>query len=128
MEQQAIPGFLKIAEEKWKLRVPDEPFPISFCRSNFGEMLQKESILGSNFILLTLCVIHFMPGLYGLSAYTAEQRTKEIGIRKVMGASASSIVVMLKPEIHTVGHDRSLISIPLATGSFTNGWKDLPTA
>jgi putative ABC transport system permease protein len=115
LEAQAIPGFLKAAEAKWKQTVPDEPFRYHFMDDNFGELLQKEAVFGKSINVFTLLAIFISClGLYGLSAYTAEQRTKEIGIRKVLGASASNIVVMLNRKFTVLVLVAVLISIPLS--------------
>lgn len=88
--------FLLAAELKWKQLVPAEPFQYHFLDDNFGELLKKEKVFGKAIGFFTgLAIFISCLGLYGLSAYTAEQRTKEIGIRKVLGATATDIVSML---------------------------------
>lgn len=115
MEAGAIPAFLKVAEARWKQLAPDESFQYHFLDDNFGEMLQKEAVFGKTINFFTLLAIFISClGLYGLSAYTAEQRTKEIGIRKVLGASASNIVVMLNRKFTALVLIAVVISVPLA--------------
>ena len=88
--------FIQVAEAKWKKLAPDEPMKYHFLDDNFGELLKKEKMFGKAIGFFTaLAIFISCLGLYGLSAYTAEQRTKEIGIRKVLGASASNILGML---------------------------------
>lgn len=88
--------FLKTAEAAWKELVPDESFNYHFLDSNFGEMMKAEQVLSKAIAIFALLAVFISClGLYGLSAFTADQRTKEIGIRKVLGASATSIVGML---------------------------------
>jgi len=92
----SIPGFLKKAEGLWNKIVPEEPFQYHFLDTNFGELLEKERVFGKAITFFTLLAIFISClGLYGLAAFTAEQRTKEIGIRKVLGASAANIVILL---------------------------------
>ena len=89
-------GFLKEAETNWKSFVPDEAMQYHFLDDNFGELLKKEETFGKAIGFFTgLAIFISCLGLYGLSAFTTEQRTKEIGIRKVLGASVSNILGML---------------------------------
>ncbi len=110
------PGpFLKIASEKWKQRVSDEPFQYHFLDQNFGELVKKEAMFGKAIGFFTLLAILISClGLYGLSAFTAEQRTKEIGIRKVLGANALNIVGMLNRKFAVLVVVAVLISTPVA--------------
>jgi len=88
--------FLKTAEAAWKDLMPDEPFSYHFLDSNFGEMMKVEQVLSKAIAIFALLALFISClGLYGLSAFTADQRTKEIGIRKVLGASVTSIIRML---------------------------------
>lgn len=115
LESGAIPGFLKAAEQKWKELKPDEAFSYHFVDENFGELLKKEEVFGKSINVFTLLAVFISClGLYGLSAYTAEQRTKEIGIRKVLGASASTIVFMLNWKFTRLVLIAVLISVPLS--------------
>jgi putative ABC transport system permease protein len=115
IEAGAASSFLKVAESGWKELALDEPFRYHFLDSNFGELLQKEAVFGKavNFFTLLAIFISCL-GLYGLSAFTAEQRTKEIGIRKVMGASSSAIVLMLNRQFAVLVGIALAISIPLS--------------
>jgi len=83
-------------EEEWSKLEPSHPFRYSFLDQKFGALLRQQENFGTMFLFLTiLAIIISAMGLYGLSSYTAEQRTKEIGIRKVLGASVSQIMKML---------------------------------
>ena len=75
---------------------PNYPFNYSFMDEEFEEMYRSEIVIGTlaNYFAL-LAVLIACLGLFGLASFTAEQRTKEIGIRKVLGASVSSVVVLL---------------------------------
>ena len=115
VDAKAIPSFLKAAEEKWKQLVPDEPFQYHFVDDNFEEMLGKEKVFGKAINVFTLLAIFISClGLYGLSAFTAEQRTKEIGIRKVLGATATQIVTMLNKKFTKLVITALFVSIPLS--------------
>lgn len=96
LEQGKVKDFVATAEKVWKELVPAEMFSYHFVDSNFAELVKKDEIFGKAINFFTMLAIFISClGLYGLSAFTAEQRTKEIGIRKVLGASASQIVLML---------------------------------
>lgn len=115
LDAEAIPAFLTAAEQKWKQHVPDEPFRYHFLDANFGELLTKEKIFGKAISVFTiLAILISCLGLYGLSAFTVEQRTKEIGIRKVLGASAYHIVSMLNKKFTLLITIALVISVPLS--------------
>lgn len=108
-------GVLKSAEALWKQRVPDEPFQYHFIDDNFGALLQKEQVLGKAVVFFTaLAILISCLGLFGLAAYTTEQRTKEIGIRKVLGASVSNIVLLLNKQFTKLVVVSLLIAIPFS--------------
>ncbi|MCE7864141.1 MAG: ABC transporter permease [Bacteroidetes bacterium CHB5] len=86
-------------ERTWKTTVADEPFEYTFLDQNFDSLFKEEQRLGQLFTVLTSIAIFIAClGLMGLASFTAEQRTKEIGIRKVMGASVSSVSALLSKE------------------------------
>jgi putative ABC transport system permease protein len=105
--------FIKKAEAAWKQFVPNEPLQYHFLDENFGQILQREKVLGKAIGFFTaLAIFISCLGLYGLSAYTAEQRTKEIGIRKVLGATTSHVVSMLNKKFARLILTSVLIAIP----------------
>ncbi len=86
-------------EHKWKQLAPGEPFHFAFLDQNFQTLYAAEEKVSRIFGLFAgLAIIIACLGLFALTAYTAEQRTKEIGIRKVLGASLQSIVLLLTLE------------------------------
>jgi putative ABC transport system permease protein len=107
--------FLKAAEAAWKELAPDEAFSYHFLDANFGEMMKAEQVLSKAIAIFALLAIFISClGLYGLSAFTADQRTKEIGIRKVLGASVTSIVGMLNRQYIVLVLVAVLIASPLS--------------
>ncbi len=83
-------------EKEWNKLEPSHPFRYTFLDQKFGALLRQQENFGTMFLFLTiLAIIISAMGLYGLASYTAEQRTKEIGIRKVLGASVGQIMNML---------------------------------
>lgn len=84
---------------EWKKIAPNDPFEYSFLDERFDELFREEQRLGQVFSVLTgIAIFVACLGLLGLASFTAEQRTKEIGIRKVMGASVSSVSTLLSRE------------------------------
>jgi putative ABC transport system permease protein len=87
------------ATKLWKQYANSEPFEYSFMDENFDKLFRSEERMGqvlsvfSGFAIFIACL-----GLFALAAFTAEQRTKEIGIRKVMGASVGSLSMTLTKE------------------------------
>jgi putative ABC transport system permease protein len=115
-------SFLAVVEKKWKQYGADEPVKYHFLDDNFEGILAKEKIFGQALTFFTvLAILISCLGLYGLSAFTAEQRTKEIGIRKVLGATATSIVLMLNRNFTRLVLMSIAISIP-ASAYIASRW------
>ena len=86
-------------EEQWKTIAANEPFEYAFLDQNFDELFREEQRLGQLFTVMTgIAIFVACLGLLGLASFTAEQRTKEIGIRKVMGATVTSVSTLLSKE------------------------------
>ncbi|RRA98160.1 ABC transporter permease [Larkinella rosea] len=91
-----ILGFL---EQKWKTLRPDEPFEYTFLNEDFQKNYHAEnrtSRIVRTFTLISILISCL--GLFGLATFSAQQRTKEIGVRKVLGASVASIVLLLSKD------------------------------
>lgn len=98
-----------------KKYAPDYPFEYSFLDAIFNQEYQNETsqgklFLGFTFVALIICSL----GLFGLSAYAAERRTKEIGIRKVLGASLTSILKIISADFLILVIVSIFMAIPLA--------------
>ena len=90
---------VQFVESKWKELATDAPFEYSFLDEQFDELYRAEQRLGLLFTIFTFLALFIATlGLFGLAAFTAEQRTKEIGIRKVMGASIMGVMQVLSFE------------------------------
>jgi len=90
---------IKYLESKWKKFVPEYPFSYQFLDEKIDSFYSSERRIGTIFRYFTFLAIFISClGLFGLASFMAEQRTKEIGIRKVLGASISGIVYMLSRE------------------------------
>lgn len=87
------------AEATWKQYAGNQPFEYSFLDENFDELFRSEQRMGQLFTsFTTLAIVIACLGLIGLAAFTAEKRTKELGIRKVLGASEFSLINLLSFE------------------------------
>ncbi len=90
---------LNFLKSRWQVFSPNWPFEYFFLDDNFDRMYKSEDRLSHVFLTFTfLAIIIACLGLFGLTAFTAEQRTKEIGIRKVLGASTPGVVLLLSKE------------------------------
>jgi putative ABC transport system permease protein len=102
-------------EATWKRMAPGQPFQYSFLDEEYGRMYAGEQRLAKLFgIFAAFAVIIACIGLYALTAYTSLQRTKEIGIRKVLGASVASIIFLLSGEFTKLIVISFVIAVPLA--------------
>ncbi len=102
-------------EEKWTSFVPQIPFEYSFMDDRFNNMYRAEYKVSKIFtIFCSLAILIACLGLFGLASYTAEQRTKEIGIRKVLGASVWSVVILFSKDFTWLVFIALLIAAPLA--------------
>ncbi|MCE7069727.1 ABC transporter permease [Dyadobacter sp. CY327] len=102
-------------EQLWKKMAPGQPFSYRFMDEDFNNVYRSEQRVGQIFITFaTISIIIGCLGLFGLSAYTAERRTKEIGVRKVLGASVANIVALLSKEFLRLIIIAILIGIPIA--------------
>lgn len=110
-----IPSVLKTIESKWKAMAPGMPFSYRFMDDAFAEMYKSEQRAGK--IALTFSVLAILIaclGLFGLATFIAEQRTKEIGIRKVLGASINGIVRLLSKDFVLLVLIAFVIASPIA--------------
>jgi putative ABC transport system permease protein len=114
-EARETQDVIQAIEKTWKSMAPGQPFQYSFMDEDFSRMYDNEQRLGKTFAVFSgLAVLIACLGLFALTAFTAEQRTKEIGIRKVLGASVSSIVLLLSKEFGKLIVIAFVLASPLA--------------
>ena len=102
-------------ESKWKTLVPYRPFEFHFLDEDYNKLYSSEIRLGTIMNLFAgIAIVLACLGLFGLSAYTVQQRFKEIGIRKVLGASVSNIVIALSKDFILLTCIAIVIAIPAA--------------
>jgi putative ABC transport system permease protein len=94
-----ISASVEYIEKLWNKMVPDSPFEYFFYDSYYDELYKKESQFGKIiFIFSIIAILIACMGLFGLAAFFSEKRTKEIGIRKVNGASIFEMLILLNGE------------------------------
>jgi predicted permease len=99
---------------------PAYPFVYSFVDDQFNQMFTSETLIGKlSRLFAALAILISCLGLFGLSAYTAERRTKEIGIRKVLGASVTGITGLLTKDFMILVLLSALIAFPVAWWAMT---------
>jgi putative ABC transport system permease protein len=102
-------------EEVWRRMAPSQPFGYTFMDEEFNNIYRNEQREGGIALSSSLLAIFIAClGLFGLAAYAAEQRTREIGIRKVLGASVTGIVALLSKDFLLLVAIAAAISFPLA--------------
>jgi putative ABC transport system permease protein len=115
VKAEQVPALLKSIESKWKEMAPSLPFSYRFLDESFNEMYRSEQRAGKIALIFSvLAILIACLGLFGLAAFIAEQRTKEIGIRKVLGASVQGIVQLLSKDFVRLVLLSFLIASPLA--------------
>ena len=106
----------------WSELVPNRPFDLKFVDESVRGLYEKDKQLGEIILSFTsLAIVIGCLGLFGLASYLAEKRTKEIGIRKVLGADISGIVMLLSQEYLKIVLIANVIGWPLAY-YFMNKW------
>src|SRR6185295_19151121 len=102
-------------ESKWKQFVPEQPFKYEFLDDNMNRGYAEEQRSGKVFAVFSgLAIIIACVGLFGLSAYTASLRTKEIGIRKVLGSSVGDVVILLSKDFTKLVLIAFVLAVPLS--------------
>jgi putative ABC transport system permease protein len=110
-----IPSILSEANSKWKSMTAGIPMNYQFLDDAFDQMYRNEQRVGKIALIFSILTIFIAClGLFGLATFIAEQRTKEIGIRKVLGASVSNIVTMLSKDFVKLVLIAAIIAIPIA--------------
>ena len=111
----AMTKILTAMEDVMKEQNPAFPFEYEFVDDAFNSVFKSEKLVGNlSRIFALLAIIISCLGLFGLSAYTAEQRRKEIGVRKVLGSSVSGIVRLLSKDFIRLVLVAILVAIPVA--------------
>ena len=117
-----IPTTIGAIEKTWKRMLPDKPFSYFFLDEHFDSQYRAEDRFGRLFLYFAfLAILISCLGLMGLASYSTVQRTKEIGVRKIVGASVRSIVVLLSKEFLVLVGVSFVLAGPAAY-YFLDGW------
>jgi putative ABC transport system permease protein len=110
-----LPTTISAIENKWNTLIPARPFSYFFLDEHFDEQYRSEQRFGKLFLNFSiLAIIISCLGLLGLASYSTMQRTREIGIRKVLGATVSSIVNLLSKDFLKLVIIAIIIASPIA--------------
>ncbi len=110
-----IKTYLNNIENTWKNFAPDTPFDYTFLDEEFDALYRSEQRMGKVFGIFTfLSIFVACLGLFGLSIFTAERRKKEIGVRKVLGASVQNVVGLLSKDFLKLVIVSAVIAFPVA--------------
>jgi putative ABC transport system permease protein len=112
---------ISFIESKWKEIFPDQPFTYTFLTERFNRQFEADERRGLIFTLFTvLAILIACLGLFGLASYMVEQRTKEIGIRKVFGANEKVILRLISRDFLILASIGIVVATPLAYYFMTN--------
>jgi putative ABC transport system permease protein len=115
MKSSDIKALVEQVKAKWISFSPNQTFNYSFMDKDFDKLYRAEQRTGQIAVSFTsLAIVIACLGLFGLAAYAAEQRNKEIGIRKVLGANVSNIVGMLSKDFISLVLVAILVAVPIA--------------
>jgi putative ABC transport system permease protein len=121
---QDYSGLLGMIEQQWNSINPDTPFEYTFLDENLQQQYQAEANLANIISLFTfLAILISCMGLFGLATFTIERKVKEIGIRKVLGATTAGLVGRLSGEFMVLVGGALLVAVPLAW-YFMRQWLD----
>ncbi len=113
---------INFIKSKWERFAPGSQFEYSFLDKDYDNLYKAEQKVGDIFSVFAFLAIFIgCLGLFGLAAFTAERKTKEIGIRKVLGASISGLIYLLSKEFAKLIFLAFIISVPIAY-YFMNNW------
>ena len=114
-QPEQLPETIEFIRSTWAEFAPGIPFEYTFMDDRFHQIYDAEERLANVFgIFSFLAIVIACCGLFGLAAYTSEQRTKEIGIRKVMGATVNQIIVLLSRDFLRLVLISIILAAPLA--------------
>ena len=117
-----LPNTIAALEQLWAEIEPTHPMRYSFLDESFMAQYDDQQRFGQTILYATLLTLFIaLLGLFGLTAFTVERRTKEIGVRKVLGASVSGIITLLAKDFMKLLGFAFIIAIPLAY-TLSNKW------
>jgi len=119
---QSAAAAVDVVQRVWKGQLPGVPLEYSFMDEQFDNLYRQDAIASTLvFVFALLAVFVSSLGLFGLAAFAAEQRTKEIGIRKILGATTASIGALLSRDFVRLVGIAVVVALPLAWW-LMSGW------
>jgi putative ABC transport system permease protein len=113
---------MSFIEKNWKEVFPDQPFTYTFLSERFNNQFEADEKRGKIFTMFTiLAILIACLGLFGLASYMVEQRTREIGIRKVFGADEGVIIRLISKDFLILVSISIVIAVPVAY-YFMSNW------
>jgi putative ABC transport system permease protein len=114
LSAQSFSKTIKDIEKEWKEFVPNNPLQYYFVDADFEQMYKQEKQNAQMAVIFSILAIFIAAlGLFGLTSFTVEQRTKEIGVRKAMGSSITSIYIVISREVIILVSISAMIAWPL---------------
>ncbi len=109
-----VPATLASLEQAWRRFAPEQPFDYAFLDQSFDTQYEAEQRLGTIFTTFSVfAILIACLGLFGLASFTTQQRTKEIGVRKVMGATVPQIILLLSKEFTRLVLVAFVVAVPV---------------
>lgn len=122
MDAASLANSIPAVEKTWSKYFPNDPFSFYFLDESFDQQYKDDKLFGKVFgLFASLAILIACFGLLGLSAYNILQRTKEIGIRKVMGASVQNLLFILSKDFLKLVLIAFVIAVPV-TWMLMNSW------
>ncbi|MDQ4139821.1 MAG: ABC transporter permease [Bacteroidota bacterium] len=110
-----LPATMAFVQKKWQELFPQNPYEYSFLDEEFNKQYQADEKIGRTFLVFTgIAIFIACLGLFGLATFIAQQRTKEIGVRKVLGASVANIVSLVSKDFVKLVLVSFVIATPLS--------------
>jgi len=120
-----VPNTLKNIQKTWQKFIPEHPFGYSFLDEDFDRLYKKEEKVAATFTYFSIIAIGLsFLGIIGLTTFVTLQRTKEIGVRKVLGASVPGILLLLSKDHLKLIFVAFIIAIPVANYFITEWLKE----
>ncbi|MDX1627777.1 MAG: FtsX-like permease family protein, partial [Fulvivirga sp.] len=115
IKEGASQAVLDYAQKEWQKLDLEEPMAYSFLDQSFEKLMEKEKTLGKTIAFFTIfAILISCLGLFGLAAFMAQQKQKEIGIRKIFGAGITDIILLLNKSFTRQVMVALIIAIPVA--------------
>jgi putative ABC transport system permease protein len=125
IETAGINASISAIEKAWNKYFPNDPFSYYFLDESFDQQYKEDKLFGKVFgLFASLAILIACFGLMGLSAYNILQRTKEIGIRKVMGASVRHVLFILSKDFLLLVAISFVLAVPVTWWIMHNWLQD----